>query len=273
MNVLYIQNKKSGIIQEISKAKNFIFTRYSLGSPQPENRYAENQSISGSIPIDTIYHKKPIVCTFGLLAKTKYQFKLIEREFQDIFYQESEYYIWFSDMPGIRYLVKPQAYDMNRMLVNMSSIELTFEAFEGYGESRGTTQELFEYKTEKWQLGMNIPHGEGLVYTANEKKFKIYNASNLVIDPRKRHMLDIQIKGVGTPTLKNLTTGDLFSLNPFIEKKDELILSGVYPMLNKNHCGRQTNHGLITLEKGWNEFEIDGIVDFEVSFNFRFLYK
>lgn len=243
-----------------------------MGSPNPTHKKQEIEGASGSLPLFSSYGEKTIEIDFQFREKNISDYDLMCMEVFQLFFEKDEYYIWTSRFPGIRYLVNPPNFEIERIGFD-GRFTVEFSAYRGYGESRGTTQNLIEYQEELWQMGMNLLNKEDMVYSFSDKTFKVYNAGNVMIDPRMHHKLDIQIKGEGLLTIRNKNTGDSVSVSREMTSNDSFLLSGVYPYINGKHCGRDTNHGLITLTTGWNEFELSGISKPEILFDFRFLYK
>ena len=118
---------------------------------------------------------------------------------------------------------------------------------------------------------LNLPF-EDLNYTQHEGSFKIFNPSDLDIQPyEQNHELNIIFKGSGNPMLTNKDTGDSFSYLKSVNSSDELILKGVHPFLNGEPCEVDTNHGSINLKKGWNSFSLTGFTG-TAAFDFPFIY-
>ncbi|CAJ1187789.1 hypothetical protein [Companilactobacillus paralimentarius] len=72
--------------------------------------------------------------------------------------------------------------------------------------------------------------------------------------------------------MTNKTTGETFTYNVVLSTNDELILDGVDPYLNGQPDGINSNHGTISLAKGDNEFEISGLTNSDIAFEFYFIY-
>lgn len=267
---LYLDNGVEEV--EINETTGLIIQSISTDFPQ---QYLETTQISGvdGITITSSgYGSKNIYVKafFKGYDLTDYDLMLLDIERQ--FYIQDEYYIRSSRNPSIRWLVRPKTTTSNLFAIN-GEFTFEFEAIRGHGESIGTTLSPQTYDSELWQLGQGLPNGIDLIYTHTTSSFSLLNAGTLEIDPRKHHLLDISIKCVGSPQIKNKTTGDVFKYNKTLKLSDTLLLTGVYPMLNGVHCGRDTNHGLIRLVSNWNDIEVTGCSNLTVTFNFRYLYK
>jgi len=251
------------------------FLELTVSSPQPSTNYQQQEGLDGQSDGYTVYGPKTAKASFYLKAANTQEYQLLTREVWNFFYSREAYYISSSDMLGIRYLVHPKPMEFTRLNPYAATFDIEFEVFKGYGESWATTLNDFTYEEEKWQIGMNLPLSEDLNYViSNQRSFKVYNASDITINPLLRHDLTIAISGVGSYVkLVNKSTNDIFQYNKPLKQGDILVLTGIYPYLNNKHCGRDTNHGVITLSPLiFNEFELTGLSYSKISFDFPFLY-
>lgn len=196
-----------------------------------------------------------------------------ETELRQKIHTRGPFYVRHGRMPNIKYAVNKVEYAKEESGRNYLKFKLIFNVFKGYSESHRTTVDYLNSDSDQWQFGTNLLSDELPVYIHTKNNFKIYNASSVAITPVMRHSLDIALTCVGNPKVKNLTTGDVFIYNKTLNKKDVLLISGVYPFLNNNNCGRDTNHGIITLAPGWNEFFIEGAESINIAFSFSFIFR
>lgn len=243
---------------------------------ESENASISNQGVDGIIPGTNVY--PPFQKKFQLVAQTRNSsdLKMLKRELKKILAIPSPFWIQHEREPGHRFHVNQVNIEWGQVLKNSfrsDVVTLTFNVFKGYAESWATTLDPMFFSTEKWAMGLNLPLGENLAYTHTTKNFRIYNASSHTIDPRKRHQLNIALTCIGQPTITNYSTGDYFTYYKTLKKSDVLAINGVYPYKNGTHCGVDSNHGLLTLLPGWNEFEISGAENIKVSFDFPFIYR
>ncbi|ODJ53109.1 hypothetical protein BFR40_00390 [Brochothrix thermosphacta] len=199
---------------------------------------------------------------------------MFEQELIEKIHQYEAYYIRHSYQPNKKYAVNTAEYSVTSSNATLQ-FELKFNVFKGYSESLNNSLDSINMLDENFDFGMGLTTNETVKYTHKSQKFKIYNASSMKINSIMRHKLDITLTCNGSPTIKNLTTGDTFKYNKTLKKSDELVLNlgGVSPFLNNNACGRDTNHGVITLEKGWNEFIIEYAENINITFDFPFIYR
>ena len=266
------RNNKRQSLEEVFGCR---FLELTVSSPQPSTNYQQQEGLDGQADGYTVYSSKTATANFFLKGNNAQDYQLLMREVWNFFYSREAYYISSTDMLGIRYLVHPKPMEFTRIGPSKATFSIEFEVFKGYGESWATTLADFTFEEEKWQIGMNLPLGEDLNYVfSNQKNIRVYNASDIVINPLLRHDLSIAISGVGSSVkLVNKSTNDVFQYNKALKQGDILVLTGVYPYLNGQHCGRDTNHGVITLSPlMFNELELTGLRDSKISFDFPFLY-
>jgi hypothetical protein len=274
MTDLYVNKDGTEVnLRDVADLQGLRFLGLTTSAPNLNNNYISNAGVDGNAIVGTsTFSMRTVTANFFFQGTDLYDFELACRSIWRFFYQREPYYIRSTAMPGIRYRVSPKPYDPSRINVITMTFSIEFDLISGFAESYGTTLDMFTYDSELWQVGMNLP-SEDLQYVfSGVNQFSVYNASDIKIDPFQRHQLEIALTCVGTPTIQNLTTGDVFSMTTAMSSSDTLLIDGVDPYLNNVRCGRQTNHGVITLEKGWNQFSITGCYNPVIAFNFRFLY-
>lgn len=267
--------KLDGTKQTVSEINGAYLLDVIDSGPQPSTTYEQIAGSDGNVDNGTTFGTRTITAKFYLDAKDYIDYTLAQKETWQTLFDYDPYYITWSRMPGIRFLVHIKPFEFSSISQISGTFDIDFEAFKGFAESVGRTDEdPIDMDSDKWQMvGQGFVLDEDLVYTnIPGNSFKIFNAGDITIDPRK-HDLTISIQGAGKPTLKNLTTGDMFTYNKALASGDTLTIDGVYPLLNGVHCGRDTNHGLLTLAPGWNQFQLTGLTNPKSSFGFRFLYK
>lgn len=134
-----------------------------------------------------------------------------------------------------------------------------------YSESLGSTLN----PSEHFQTRTSGP----VEYTFTRSTFSVWNDGDAAIDPRQR-ALKIEYKGTSSNlVIRNLTNGTEWRYNGTTNANDAILLDGVKSLKNGVSVFGQTNRKLITLEPGWNDFELLGTSEpFEISFDFVFLY-
>jgi hypothetical protein len=113
---------------------------------------------------------------------------------------------------------------------------------------------------------------EKTIYTVRDAtEFTLYNAGDVKVDPRQ-HELVIAYTGASTDlAIKNETTEEEWKYTGTSASGDTIRLDGVRSTKNNLSIFRDTNHKLISLAPGKNEFSLSGTSgNFEITFDFRF---
>lgn len=216
-----------------------------------------------------------LILRFSYIGEDITDYKLVKTKLRNLLYQRNPYYVVHSDMPGKKYAVYCENNAIEDLTSKFGTFEMTFQVYKGYSESLYKTDQ-YSLMSDKWQFESGVMPDADIKYKHTRQKFSIYNGSSDTINPRMRHQLKIWIR-LKTNTgfkLVNKTTGDVFEYKGKLETNQSFLIDGAYPYIEKERCGRLTNHGLITLVPGYNDFEIWGTVsDFEIQFIFPFIYR
>jgi hypothetical protein len=95
--------------------------------------------------------------------------------------------------------------------------------------------------------------------THSTASFRFNNDGDVTVDPRIHSETQIEFSGVSTNlSIRNKTTGDLWSWTGSTIAGDVILLSGVRSFKNGVSIFGQTNKKLLTMTSGWNEFELLG---------------
>ncbi|TXR62086.1 phage tail family protein [Bacillus sp. AY18-3] len=251
-----------------------IMTRdFNPQSPSPVHNFETVENRHGTIDRGTVYGQRTINCSFYFKAVDMWDYALLRDEVFRIFDSREAFYIIDQRNPGKRWLVKysspyniEQNWKYGFFEIDFITVKLPF------AESIGTTMDPFDFDSDLWQLGQGLV-AEDTMYVHNTTSFRIYNAGDVLIDP-KSMPLKIKYKGKSNNlNIKNVTTGDLWSYTgSTTTERDVITLDGVKAYRNVlGSIFKNTNWGLITLKPGWNDFVITGATgDFKVEFDFRF---
>lgn len=216
-----------------------------------------------------------LILRFSYIGEDITDYKLVKTKLRNLLYQRNPYYVVHSDMPGKKYAVYCENNAIEDLTSKFGTFEMTFQVCKGYSESLYKTDQ-YSLMSDKWQFESGVMPDAEIKYKHTRQKFSIYNGSSDTINPRMQHQLKIWIR-LKTNTgfkLVNKTTGDVFEYKGKLETNQSFLIDGAYPYIEKERCGRLTNHGLITLVPGYNDFEIWGTVsDFEIQFIFPFIYR
>ncbi len=176
------------------------------------------------------------------------------------------YWICWEDWPQRMYYGKSKLSNPTYTSDKGWTCTVTFTDLIGLSRSVGTST--------SYVLGIgNNALNEQPSYEFNSNNFSVINQSDVLIDPERRgHPFKMILEGSsqGNMRVTNKTTGDSISRTNGWSGKWEL--DEVNPMLNGNHDGINTDHGIITLQIGNNDFLIENFSG-KVTFDFPFWWK
>ncbi|QQC96555.1 phage tail domain-containing protein [Mammaliicoccus sciuri] len=204
-------------------------------------------------------------------------YHLLKKQLRSMLYSRTPFYIVHSDMPGMKYAVVTDSTAVEDLYGRNGEFEITFTVYKGYSESLYETNQ-YDKTSDKWQFGNGLLVNDDIKYKHNTTNFKIFNGSSDTIAPfPHRHKLIIKLN-VNAPKgfkLINRTTGDVFEYKKAITKNKQIIINGIYPMIDGKRVGIDTNHEWLTLAPGYNDIEIIGtdITEPTVEFIFPFIYR
>lgn len=241
-------------------------------SPNYDHRYEDVDGIDGVIDVGTTMKQRTLNARFNMIARDMYDVALLRNEIFKLFHSKEAFYIIDNREPGKRWLVKVHPYTIRTLRYFKSSVDLQFTSASPYAESIGTTLDLMTFDSNLWQIGQGLI-AEDLKYTHETTSFRVFNASDIEIDPRKVPLV-IRIRGATNGlTILNRTTGDTFKLNIPTVSGDTVELNRVRVFKNGNTVFTSTNRKVIRLAPGWNDFIVSGISGaFQIEFDFRFYY-
>ncbi|MGG5736886.1 phage tail family protein [Bacillus cereus group sp. IBL03679] len=244
-------------------------------SPLYNAQYEKIDGNHGEIDLGGSFDARDNIRTKILFyAKDIWDFYLFRDEIFKLFASQEPFYIITNRQPGKRwkvrvantYEIEPQAFGQ------YGEFNIIFKSASSFCESVGTTMDPFTFDSGLWQIGQNLP-AEDLIYKHSTSSFRIYNASDIEIDPRKLPLV-IRIRGATNGlTITNRTTADVFKLNIPTTAGDTIELNRVRVFKNGNTVFTSTNRKVIRLAPGWNDFIVSGISGaFQIEFDFRFYY-
>ncbi|GAB6483386.1 phage tail family protein [Bacillus cereus] len=205
-----------------------------------------------------------------------WDFYLFRNEIFKLFASQDPFYIITNREPGKRWKVRvASAYEIEpKAFGQYGEFNIVFKSASSFCESIGTTMDPMTFDSNLWQIGQGLI-AEDIKYHHNTTSFRIYNAGDVLIDP-KCMPLKIKYKGKSNNlSIKNNTTGDFWNYTGVTTTLNDVItLDGVRAYRNVlGSIFKNTNWGLITLKPGWNDFVLTGTTGaFEVEFDFRFYY-
>lgn len=218
---------------------------------------------------------RSIPFTCDVMASNDKTIIMKRHQFFKIFDSMEPFYIIDFRLSTVRWKVvaEPQPFSLYNNWNMAGDISFNLDCVDGYAESIDSTLNIDDLS--KWSIGgMNLPIDKPLVYKFhNQSSFNIYNASNIDILAEERPY-NILFKGqANNLTIINKTTGQAFKLNQPINNGDSFVLHGAWPLINNKSVFANSNHGLIDLKRGWNNFNVNGYQgDLDVAIDTHFYY-
>ncbi|PGB01867.1 phage tail family protein [Bacillus toyonensis] len=266
-----IIEKMNGERYKLSKETGYILLKFRLESIKV-NKLTERISGGPLIRLGTEIDGR-FIHTDVLFTAYDFPDHVLKRnEFFKILDSREDFYVIYSEEPGKRWLVSAEGFTPEPLSRTLGRCELVLYSTSPYSESIGTTLDPFTFDSALWQIGQGIL-ADDIKYTHSTTTFSIYNAGDVPLNPRRMPLL-ITFKGASTNLkIKNKTTGDEWSYTGNTSANDIIRLDQVRFTKNSLSLVRDTNKKLITLNSGFNDFEITGATGaFSISFDFRFYY-
>lgn len=256
------------------KDLNILVSSFPIPSPTVRHETEEMVGVDGAINTGTTYDVRTMTAQCKMTAVDAYDYELLRNELFRVMDSKEAFYIVRDIEPGKRWLVKYNGSYSLTQKAQRGKFDIEFISFYPYSESVGGTMDPFTVDSELWQVGMGlIDDDESQIYTHTKTNFRIYNAGDVEVNPRKHDLL-ITFKGPSTSLkIKNTTTGDEWSYSETTASGDTIKLYNIKSLKNELSIFSKTNRKLITLAPGWNDFVISGTTGaFTISFDFRYRY-
>ncbi|WP_163070828.1 distal tail protein Dit [Priestia flexa] len=245
--------------------------------PQSVLHNHQSETIDGQDELlitNTTFGPRDLQASFLIEGDNHIDLELLISELHMLFATKEEITLIDSRQPGKQWkVVVNSVFDVDRVNPYTGTYDLSFLSPRAYCESLGTTLDPFTFDSDLWQIGMNLPADRELIYRHSTNRFEIYNAG-IPILPKNRFPLRILFKGTSTNlAIRNVTTDEIFTYNGSTAVNDTILLDGIQHFKNSSNIFAYTNHKVISLMTGWNQFEITGTSgSFEIMFDFRFYY-
>lgn len=245
-------------------------------SPVLTNTYLDNTGTDGSTIAYSSFDKNTVSAKFWLHFGDWYDFKLVVHEVYRLFMTKQLIRIRTDAEPAIVKYVRTMPFEITPIEdgAHDALFTIPFDNPSGYKYSLARSNNLYTYDAELWQLGMNLPNGEDLNYHFTTTSFRVYNASDIAIDPYyQRHDLQIICKFSGNSLkLTNTTNGTEWEYQKAATKTDAIVKDGIHTTLNGEPASGNTDFCDIILDPGWNDISATGATDIDITFSFPFIY-
>jgi hypothetical protein len=261
---------------EISQRIKGLLFRSEDSTPQFTNTYQDIANLDGSPFAYQTFARSTVNANFWLQYRDYTDFKLLKHEIYRLFGYRQLIRIRTSTDPAKVYFVYPTPFEIAPISVGDHNALFTipFDNPSGYRYSMYRSDSPHTFEQNGWQLGMNLLAEGNPTYHFTTTKFKVYNASDIKIDPYlKRHDLKIISKFTGNSLkITNKTNGTVWSYNKKSDGKDTITLNGVNSFFNGKNCNSDTNFQNLELEIGNNDIEVTGATSVDITFSFPFIY-
>lgn len=238
---------------------------YQAPDVQPANPTDNLQKIGlmdGSRLVSTSYSTRELKMGIYFEGLDESDAELAYDALQRFLISRDPYWICFATWPQRMYYVKAKlaapAFSGDRHW----TCDVAFTDLIGLSRSVGTTQDPV--------IGFGNNLNAEPQYTFTSNVFSIINHSDVMIDPERRgHPFKLTLQGQSSGNMKitNKTTGDVFTRKGIKNESDGMVrgsefsgtyvIDGVRPTLNGNSDDLYTDRGVIRLQIGKNDFQID----------------
>lgn len=237
---------------------------YKAPDVQPANPTDNLQKIGlmdGSRLLSTSYSTRELKMEIFFEGIDEGDAELAYDALQRLLISREPYWICFANWPQRMYYVKAKLAAPVFAGDRHWTCEVTFTDLIGLSRSVGTTQDPV--------IGFGNNLTKPAQYTFNSGSFTVINHSDVMIDPERRgHPFKMTLRGSSDGKMKitNKTTGDVFERQGLANGskvfKDSkfsgtYVIDGVRPTLDGKSDEYSTNHGIITLQIGANDFQVD----------------
>lgn len=263
---------------DVSDAVNGLEFLGDTESPAFTNNYMSDTTSDGSIFSYAAFNKNIINAKFSFNFSTWTHYKLILHDIYKLFMSKELIRIRTDTEPAVVKFVRSMPFEIAPVAAGAHDATFTipFENPSGYKYSLVNSDVLKTYSTGVWaNYGQNLPYNEDTQYTfTKQNNFRIYNASDIAIDPYfQHHKLSIIIKHKGTGfTISNETNNTSYTYFGTMNNSDTLVLQGLSTYKNGVIDSNNSDYGYLKLETGWNDIRVTGATDATITFSFPFIY-
>lgn len=243
--------------------------------PVITNTYTQDAGTDGQAYSYSQIANNTVNARFWLHFNDWYDYKLKKHELARFFMQKGLYRIRTDAEPGIVKFVRAGNFTIETPQGRTDQqFTIPFDNPSGVKWSLAFSDDLMNYDQNLWQVGMNLPNGVDLQYHfINQHHFRVWNASDIMIDPAQRYPLQIIVTGFnGQFDMINETTGDEIIYADSLDPSDKIVWDNLNVYKNGNIANDKSDLQWMRLAKGWNDFKIFGYDKVDIRFHFRFVY-
>lgn len=242
-------------------------------SPQFTNTYQDRSGVDGSFFIGQTFAKRTFSEKFWLHFTDWADFQLAIQQVYHLFGARKEVRVRTDMYPQKVYFGNVTPFDITPLAEggNDATFSIPFEVSNGYRYSLYRSN-AYEVNSGETQIGMNFPSQKLQYHFANSTSFKVYNASDLKVDPYyQNHDIKTTVKfGGNSIEITNKTTGSSWKYGK--ESGKTIVINGINTYEDGNNANLNTDGGYLDLNPGWNEFAVSGASNADITFSFPFIY-
>lgn len=244
-------------------------------APSIVHNYREETMHDGQIWNYSRYGQTTVTAKFLLQYTDHVDFKLAKHAIYRALMQKGIYRLRTATEPNVvrycrvnNFTIEPEAGTSNYV-----TFDVPFDNPRGLKYSKLYSDQMDEDQLR--EFGLNFGDEYQLSYHfAGQTSFKVFNASDITVDPYGQdHALKITMRhNGGAFGLKNTTTGTTWNYKQSLGSGDTLVLDGIRTLKNNQPDSASTDYQWLTLAPGWNQIEVTGASDLDVTFSFPFMY-
>lgn len=175
-------------------------------------------------------------------------------------------------------VIVDESYEVDRPVIRWGLLEIPLKIIgTPFKQSLHTTLDIDSEGVrwnDKWGYGMGLSSDSSeWKYKFSNTKPRFYNAGTeeiKLIQQKESLLRLIPKESVSWIEISDGVT--TFRLNRQTTINSPITLKGHQIRVNNANVLHQTNREFLTVKKGWNEWEVRGISNFEIEIDFRFLY-
>lgn len=247
-------------------------------SPQFTNNYQDLSGKDGSSFVSQTLAKRTFNERFVLFTRNWEEYQLAKHEIYKLFGQRKLIRVRTDINSAKVYFGYVNAFDISPIQsgANYANLTIPFDLPKPYRYSLYRSDSPYTFKQAGWQFGMNIPSRDVLNYHFMTSSFRVYNASDIKVDPYfQNHGLKMIIKFNGSSLkVHNKTTDTTWTYNESSDGSHTIIWDGqlLSTYLDGNQVNGKTDFGHLSLDPEWNDIECTGANSVDITFSFPFIY-
>lgn len=246
-------------------------------SPQWTNNYQDVAGRDGSPFVSQTYAKRTFNERFLLSFIDWEDYQLAKHEIYKTFASREHIRVRTDVNPAKVYFGYANPFDIapTEPGSTFANFTIPFDVPKPYRYSLYRSDSPYTFKQEGWQYGMNLPdHSDQVGYHFTTTSFRVYNASDIAVDPYyQNHDLKVISKFSGSSLeITNKTNGSEWQFNDSSDGSHTIILDGLTTTVDGVQANSKTDFHNIRLEPKWNDIECTGASSVDITFSFPFIY-